>query len=867
MYAMAVVSKGSTGLKTPGTRQPLLWAALAFAAGIALGVHVWRPPLWWMIAILLLAASAMQLARHHKVCVIVVTLCVWFLLGALSIQLRPPVHIPDIGRFTNGSQLIVTGHVTREGYIREAGFGGLRQTIDIVTESVQSASETCKVEFGLRLGIFAKDSEANAPGVSTFRQFRYGQRVHFVAKLRSPRNYGNPGNFDYRGHLVEQGIVALGSAKAENVEILAGFSGSRMGLWRSQIHRRIIEKVHELWPEQQAALLDAAVVGESAFLDRNTRADFQRSGTYHILVVSGMNVSILAFVVFWTLRRLRAGELFASVLTVVLGVSYAFLTDVGAPVWRSTIMMAAYLAARLVYRDRSSLNALGAAALGLMIVDPKSLLDASFQLTFLSVLIVGALAIPVIERSSQPYRRGLRHIGSTDYDHALRPRVAQFRLDLRMIACRLAPFLGPRIPAATLITASRCGIALYDVLIVSGLIQLGLALPMAWYFHRATVIGLPANMLAVPLTEVLMPSAVLALALGFIATSVAKVPALIAGIALEGITGTVRGLGGLRLADFRLPLPDGWMVVGAMVSLMVSMLLARRRAAWSCLGLASLLLTTLWIALVPPRSRSVGGVAEITAIDVGEGDATLVIAPDRRAMLIDAGGMPGSGKSNFDIGEDVISPYLWYRRIRQLDVVVATHGHWDHVGGMRNVIANFRPRELWIGDNPPTPGLEFLVQHAAREGIVVRRFSAGDATSWGGLAVRALAPAKEAPNRPRRPNDDCLALKMTYGNTSVLLEGDSEKSTERELVQQNAAAGLLKVGHHGSSTSTSPELLVGVHPTMAVISVGRDNTYGHPRGDVLRRLEKSGASVYRTDLDGLVTFILDGASIKATALH
>jgi competence protein ComEC len=418
-----------------------------------------------------------------------------------------------------------------------------------------------------------------------------------------------------------------------------------------------------------------------------------------------------------------------------------------------------------------------------------------------------------------------------------------------------------------LIAASTCGIALYDVLIVSGLIQLGLALPMAWYFHRATVIGLPANMLAVPLTEVLMPSAVLALAMGFIAMSVAKVPAFIAGIALEGITGAVRGLGGLRLADVRLPLPDWWVVVAVLITLLVSMLLVRRHAAWSCAGLASLLLTTLWIALVPPHSRLLTGVTEITAIDVGQGDATLIISPDRHTMLMDAGGMPGSAKSNFDIGEDVISPYLWYRRIRQLDVVVVTHGHWDHVGGMRNVIANFRPRELWIGDNPPTPALEFLVQDAARAGIVVRRFSSGDATGWGGLAVRALAPAKEAPSRPRRPNDDCLALKMTYGNTSVLFEGDSEKSTERELVKQDAAAGLLKVGHHGSSTSTSPELVAAVHPTLAVISVGRDNTYGHPRWEVLRRLEKSGASVYRTDLDGLVTFTLDGASIRATALH
>ena len=165
--------------------------------------------------------------------------------------------------------------------------------------------------------------------------------------------------------------------------------------------------------------MDAMVIGEDAFINRPTRADFQRSGTYHVLVVSGMNVSILALVTFWFLRRLRVSDLFAGAITVSLMVAYALLTGLGSPVWRATLMLALYLGARLLYREKSMLNAIGAAALGLMIVNPQVLFGASFQLTFLCVWLVAAVGIPILERTTQPYLRGSRHIASGSYDFVL----------------------------------------------------------------------------------------------------------------------------------------------------------------------------------------------------------------------------------------------------------------------------------------------------------------------------------------------------------------------------------------------------------------------------------------------------------------
>src|SRR5271157_3606391 len=196
------------------------------------------------------------------------------------------------------------------------------------------------------------------------------------------------------------------------------------------MHSSIIAKVHNLWPPPQAALIDAMVIGEEAFIDRDTRVDFQRSGTYHVLVVSGMNVTILAFVVFWTLRRLRLGEVPTTLLTILCCVAYAFLTQVGAPVWRATLMCSIFLGTRLLYRDRCMVNALGAAALGLLVFDPRQLFTASFQMTFLCVLIVAAIGMPLVERTSRLYRRALAHWDADGYGSLLPPRVAQFRADL-----------------------------------------------------------------------------------------------------------------------------------------------------------------------------------------------------------------------------------------------------------------------------------------------------------------------------------------------------------------------------------------------------------------------------------------------------
>jgi competence protein ComEC len=361
-----------------------------------------------------------------------------------------------------------------------------------------------------------------------------------------------------------------------------------------------------------------------------------------------------------------------------------------------------------------------------------------------------------------------------------------------------------------------------------------------------------------------LPAALLTMFALLASPHIAWLPAAATAGLLHAVLAIVRISSAWRMSEWRLPGPTTGCTLACLALLTVGVWLVRARSRLALpMGAAALLAAAICI-LAPHSVSRRAGALEISAIDVGQGDSLFVISPDGHTMLVDAGGPIGGAthQGNFDIGEDVVCPYLWSRHLHRLDVVVLTHAHSDHMGGMPAVLRNFRPRELWVGHNPPTPAYQQLLREAASLGITVRSFSAGDIMPFGGATVHVLAPAPAYKPRDSATNDDSLVLHLSYAGHSALLEGDAEAPSETAMLSLaggDLASDLLKVGHHGSKTSTTLPFLARVAPHLAVISVGPYNSYHHPRWETLDNLQLEGARTWRTDLLGISTFYIDGA--------
>jgi competence protein ComEC len=283
----------------------------------------------------------------------------------------------------------------------------------------------------------------------------------------------------------------------------------------------------------------------------------------------------------------------------------------------------------------------------------------------------------------------------------------------------------------------------------------------------------------------------------------------------------------------------------------------RRRIA---IGAAAAALTvTLWAPDLP-RHRPPAGHLRISVIDVGQGDAILVQSPFGQALLVDAGGGPGS----YDIGTRVVTPAVWSLGDRTLTWLAVTHGDRDHAGGAAGVADDLDPREIWEGVTVRSaPDVARLRQLATARGIVWRSLRAGAHVAIGSLEVDAIHPPEPEWERPKVRNDDSLVLRIRYGRVDAVLTGDAGAEFEHRLPPDLGASPIriLKAGHHGSRTSTSDLLIRAMRPQVALISVGRGNLFGHPSADVNRPARSRGRGVFRTDRDGAISVETDGVTV------
>jgi competence protein ComEC len=867
---------------------PLFHAAWLFAGGIALTHSEWLRPSLVLVALAPVAVLCCIAALKAQRIVWLPVAVLWVLLGAWCAEMQPqPAPAPAVSALSDGLLRTVEGTVTDAEPVRSEKVQSVdepageppSQRIDVRVASIEvvtdEADTQALTEGGVRLTV------RWPMGQPSPQPFQCGERIRATARLLPPETYRDPGVWSRADYLLDRGVTSTASVSIERVERLGvepgrflacrlaavqHAAGARLLALPAAMHR--LPTALRLDPDD-AIMLAAMTTGDRTFLTHSLRAGFERTGSFHVLVVSGFHLAIVAGCLLWIARRLRMPRVPATLATIVATLAYALFTGFATPVQRSLWMITLYLLGRLVYRERSPLNVIGFAALCLLAVSPRSLFDSSLQMTLLAVIAIAGIAAPLLQSTVHPYLTATRDLRLVAIDVKLEPRLAQFRVILRMIAERLQRAASAGIAWRAMPWAVRFALRCVELLVVSCIVELAMTLPMAVYFHRITVFALPVNLLILPLLAVMLPAALLTLLALLVWPAAAVAPGMAAALLLHIGIGLVHVFGSLALGDLRIPAPLLWQSAIFCALLAAAIVLARmgrwqRRTAWVALLLAALA-AVLPRAIGHPRNALL-----VETIDVGQGDSLLLITPDGKTMLVDGGGFGGGPRQapqDFDIGEEVVSPALWARGIRHLDVVALSHAHSDHLGGLPAVLRNFHPDELWVGNNPRVAAYTALLDEAAQLRARVRTLRAGDALALGDTQVNVLAPMRDYKPGAEPDNNDSLVLHAAYGGTSVLLEGDAEEPVEQAMLAEHGLKStLLKVGHHGSVTSTRPEFLARVAPQWAVVSCGLHNRYGHPREEVLEELQTAKVHTYSTDVDGAMCFDLNGKSVSAEPL-
>lgn len=666
----------------------------------------------------------------------------------------------------------------------------------------------------------------------------YGNQISVYGKLVLPKAKGNPGEFDYRQYLKFRRIHTLLYVYHPE-DLVVHWEPDRLS-WKSSVagllklREEFSQIVYSQLQERQAELLLAMLFGEQGAVNRGDLELFRETGLAHALSVSGFHVGIVLMLVLAILRVARAGQQITLMIALMVLVGYSVLSGFSVTVVRSALMGMICLLATHLDRERNLWHALAVSGLVILLWNPNFLFDPGFQLSFAAVMSI---------------------IG-------------------------LVPFLDTMMP--------KCLWGREKLISVPLGAQLGTLPLIAWHFSLVSPLAVLANILLVPL----MSTIVILGLLGFVFFKAAFISELFlqtAGFLIEAVVWAGSGIASLPGTHFYVARPSlfrltlYYCLIFAAVGISsceidFSRIIAGRRLSlggehghaarfwlpyWTNLSIFVLVLALL--AVTVPGSP--GKNLTLVFLDVGQGDAIFVRSPSGTTALIDGGGVPDFfGNDSYEPGRDTVLPFLRRLGRNRVDLLINTHPDADHLSGLQTVL-----EEMPVGRvmTPPVTGLEaeydLFLSTTRRKGVPHRTLSKGDQIRLDqDVIIRVLAPDTHEKPSNEKANDFSLVLAVCHGDNSFLLTGDVEEEGIRSLMADNTGGNsslecnVLKIPHHGSRGSFVPKLYAETKPKVAVISVGKNNNFGHPSREVMQHLLSMGTILFRTDKHGAVIVTSDG---------
>jgi len=646
----------------------------------------------------------------------------------------------------------------------------------------------------------------------------YGQNFQITGTIAEDSFYLNPGAFNYREYLKKQGVAACVLAYGDNA--VGKLDGERTGnalMWAVSCVKQNFDSALGQLPARQAAFIAGVFLGDKTEIDREAKDVLVATGIQHAFSVSGLHVAyvILLGAALVKLRRRWRWSGFAIACFLLL--FYLLMTGIAPPVVRSCVMGFLLLLALVLDEKTDLYTSVGIAALLCLLARPLWITDAGFLLSFTSVLGIAYL-MPLWQKILP---------GTSSFGEMLKDA---FSISL---------------------AASLCIMPL-----------------IAYYFSIASLIGFVISPVLLPLIGFVVILSVCAAFGAVLGAAIAVLPLYAAGLLMDFIFACAQLAEKVPFASMYLAKP-GWALILVYLSiLIVAVPLYRKygkKVAVAVLAAAMIVfIVPLATAPVtsPVHADLQGAVLEVDFLDVGQGDAVFILTPQGNTILLDGGGKMG----DTSIADQVLIPYLRYRNVSDIDLMIASHPHADHTGSFLALFGDLEVDRLLVADAYPECELyDQLIDTAKDHGTQIDIACRGDVYRLeDGLYLTVYAPDAGETFAEGEENGGSLICKLSYEDIDFLFTGDADYTELASIIADPIDSEVLKVPHHGSKTSFADAFYEQVAPDYCVISVGENNLYGHPAAVVLDYLQQTQITYFRTDQDGAIIMFTDGSRIQVT---